>query len=73
MPRFFPPRPYSDASSGFHAVSGRGVVDKVVAMVDGQIITLFELNSRVNSFLSKTEGISTRRMIRNTPNCNVYS
>ncbi|NMC49884.1 MAG: peptidylprolyl isomerase [Desulfovibrio sp.] len=34
------------------------LVDKVVAMVDGQIITLFELNSRVNAFLSKTEGIS---------------
>ncbi|WP_256128243.1 peptidylprolyl isomerase [Desulfolutivibrio sulfoxidireducens] len=34
------------------------LVDKVVAMVNGQIITLFELNSKVEKLLSKTEGIS---------------
>lgn len=34
------------------------LVDKVVAVVNGQLITLFELNSKVEKLLSKTEGIS---------------
>ena len=42
------------------AVQGHAaeLVDKVVAVVNGQLITLFELNTKVDKFLSQNQGIS---------------
>lgn len=44
----------------FFAVCGHAVelVDKVVAVVNGQLITLFELNAKLDKLLSQAQGIS---------------